>query len=85
MGDLEQPTTDTQDVYTVDSSLISVFMTGLSYLLCCNSDEENRMNRLRYREKRAGERCELYMREVSPLLLVPLAVSPIYTCNILSV
>jgi hypothetical protein len=37
---------------------------------CCNSEGENRMNRLRYREKREGERRELYMRSV------PLTTSP---------
>jgi len=37
------------------------------------------MNRLRYREKRAGERRKLYLRDVCLLLLVSLAVSSIYT------
>ena len=39
------------------------------------------MYRLRYREKREGERRELYMREKYALLPAPLAVSSIYIHN----
>jgi pimeloyl-CoA synthetase len=39
---------------------------------------ENRVHRLRYREKREGERRELYIKEMCPLLPAPLASGQLY-------